>query len=139
MRAACTGIFHRAIVRAPPHRKPDMAYYQTPPDITRLPAWQALIEHRQAMRGFNLRDAFAAQPQRFTDFSLTACGLFLDYSKNLITEETVTLLMRLAREAGLEDAIQAFLDGENVNASERRPALHTALRRPIGERVMVNG
>jgi glucose-6-phosphate isomerase len=116
-----------------------MAYYQTPPDITRLPAWQALIEHRQAMRGFNLRDAFAAQPQRFTDFSLTACGLFLDYSKNLITEETVTLLMRLAREAGLEDAIQVLLDGENVNASERRPALHTALRRPIGERVMVNG
>jgi glucose-6-phosphate isomerase len=116
-----------------------MAYYQPPLDITRLPAWQALIEHRQAMRGFNLRDAFAAQPQRFTDFSLTACGLFLDYSKNLITEETVTLLMRLAREAGLEDAIQVLLDGENVNASERRPALHTALRRPIGERVMVNG
>ncbi len=116
-----------------------MAYYQTPPDITRLPAWQALSEHRQAMRGFNLREAFAEQPQRFADFSLTACGLFLDYSKNLITEETVALLMRLAREAGLEEAIQALLDGETVNASERRPALHTALRRPIGERVLVNG
>ncbi|MGP3792012.1 glucose-6-phosphate isomerase [Pseudomonas sp. B392_1p] len=116
-----------------------MAYYQTPPDITRLPAWQALSEHRQAMRAFSLREAFAEQPQRFTDFSLTACGLFLDYSKNLITEDTVALLMRLAREAGLEDAIQAQLDGETVNASERRPALHTALRRPIGEQVLVNG
>lgn len=116
-----------------------MAYYQTPPDITRLPAWQALSEHRQAMRAFSLREAFAEQPQRFTDFSLTACGLFLDYSKNLITEDTVALLMRLAREAGLEGAIQAQLDGETVNASERRPALHTALRRPIGEQVLVNG
>ena len=61
-----------------------MAYYRTPHDVTTLPAWQALTEHRAAMQDFSMRDAFNADPQRFEHFSLSACGLFLDYSKNLI-------------------------------------------------------
>src|SRR5690606_15340820 len=111
---------------------PMLPYYQTPHDVTHLPAWQLLVEHRQAMHDFSLRQAFAADPQRFARFSVDSCGLFLDYSKNLITEQTIDLLMRLAREAGLQQSIEALLDGQPVNASEGRPALHTALRRPVG-------
>ncbi|WP_437881595.1 glucose-6-phosphate isomerase [Pseudomonas sp. LRF_L74] len=116
-----------------------MAYYQSPLDVTELPAWQALREHREAMQRFSMRDAFAADPKRFNQFSMSTCGLLLDYSKNLITEETRDLLVQLAREAGLEQAIHALFDGEPLNASEQRPALHTALRRPIGDYVEVDG
>ncbi|MGV2835958.1 glucose-6-phosphate isomerase, partial [Pseudomonas shirazensis] len=73
-----------------------MAYYRTPHDVTRLPAWQALQQHRDAMQDFSMRDAFAANPQRFDQFSLSSCGLFLDYSKNLINDETRKLLVNLA-------------------------------------------
>ncbi|MDO9323039.1 MAG: glucose-6-phosphate isomerase, partial [Pseudomonas sp.] len=116
-----------------------MAYYQNPLDATLLPAWQALNQHREAMQGFSLRQAFAENPQRFSDFSMSSSSLFLDYSKNLITHETRGLLVDLARECGLEQAIRALFDGELVNSSEGRPALHTALRRPVGDRLEVNG
>ncbi|KQM54438.1 glucose-6-phosphate isomerase [Pseudomonas sp. Leaf15] len=116
-----------------------MAYYRTPHDVTALPAWQALNQHRQAMQDFSMRDAFNADPQRFSQFTLSSCGLFLDYSKNLITAETRTLLVNLANEVGLKDAINALYAGEPVNSSEGRPALHTALRRPVGDKLSVNG
>lgn len=116
-----------------------MAYYQHPLDVTTLPAWQALSQHREAMQDFSMREAFNADAQRFSQFSLSSCGLFLDYSKNLINTQTRDLLVGLAREAGLEQAIRALFDGELVNASEGRPALHTVLRRPVGERLAVNG
>ena len=116
-----------------------MAYYQTPLDATALPAWQALSQHRSAMQDFSLRQAFAEDPQRFSEFSMTSSSLFLDYSKNLISRETRTLLVNLARDCGLEQAIRALFDGELVNSSEGRPALHTALRRPVSERLAVNG
>lgn len=116
-----------------------MAYYQTPHDVTSLPAWQALQQHREAMHGFSMRDAFAADPERFKQFTLSSCGIFLDYSKNLITADTRALLVGLAREVGLEEAIKAQYDGDLINASERRPALHTALRRPVGDKLKVNG
>jgi len=116
-----------------------MAYYQHPLDVTALPAWQALSQHRQAMQDFSMRVEFNADAQRFSQFSLSSCGLFLDYSKNLINRQTRDLLVSLAHEAGLEQAIRALFDGELVNASEGRPALHTALRRPVGERLAVNG
>jgi len=114
-------------------------HYLQPLDATGLAAWQALEVHRLAMQRFNMREAFQADTERFNEFSVSACGLFLDYSKNLITRETRELLIRLAREAGLPEAIQAMFDGEPINASERRPALHTALRRPVGDCVMVDG
>ncbi len=116
-----------------------MAYYQNPLDATTLPAWRALSEHRDAMHNFTLRQAFAEDPLRFSEFSMTSSSLFLDYSKNLISRETRTLLVNLARECGLEQAIRALFDGELVNSSEGRPALHTALRRPVSERLAVNG
>ncbi|MCF8979510.1 glucose-6-phosphate isomerase [Pseudomonas viridiflava] len=116
-----------------------MAYYRTPSDVTALPAWQALSEHRKAMQDFSMREAFNADPKRFSEFTLSSAGLFLDYSKNLITTETRDLLVSLANEVGLKDAIKAQYDGELVNSSEGRPALHTALRRPVGDKLKVNG
>ncbi|SQG00319.1 glucose-6-phosphate isomerase [Paucimonas lemoignei] len=116
-----------------------MAYYRTPSDATALPAWQALNQHREAMQNFSMREAFNADPQRFSQFTLSSCGLFLDYSKNLINTETRDLLVELANEVGLKDAIKAQYDGELVNSSEGRPALHTALRRPVGDKLLVNG
>ncbi|HEX8594101.1 MAG TPA: glucose-6-phosphate isomerase [Pseudomonas sp.] len=116
-----------------------MAYYRTPSDVTGLPAWQALNQHREAMQDFSMREAFNENPQRFSEFTLSSCGLFLDYSKNLITSETRDLLVKLANEVGLKEAIKAQYDGELVNASEGRPALHTALRRPVGDKLQVNG
>ena len=116
-----------------------MAYYRTPHDVTALPAWQALKDHRQAMQDFSMREAFNADPQRFNQFTLSSCGLFLDYSKNLINAQTRNLLVGLANEVDLKGAIKALFDGEIVNASEGRPALHTALRRPVGDKLSVNG
>ncbi len=116
-----------------------MAYYRTPHDVTALPAWQALNQHRQAMQDFSMREAFNADPQRFSQFTLSSCGLFLDYSKNLITSETRDLLVALAKEVDLKAAIDALYNGEPVNSSEHRPALHTALRRPVGDKLSVNG
>lgn len=116
-----------------------MAYYEHPQDVTTLPAWQALTRHREAMQSFSMRDAFSSDSQRFDTFSLSSCGLLLDYSKNLMTAETRDLLMQLARECGLQEAIEAMYAGEHLNASENRPALHTALRRPIGDKVLVDG
>lgn len=116
-----------------------MSYYQHPLDVTGLPSWKALEEHRLAMQHFSMREAFKADPTRFDDLSVSCSGLFLDYSKNLITPETRTLLVNLAREAGVEQAARAMFEGERINASENRPVLHTALRRPMGDSVMVDG
>ncbi|MBJ2350602.1 MULTISPECIES: glucose-6-phosphate isomerase [Pseudomonas] len=116
-----------------------MAYYRTPQDVTALPAWQALNDHRKAMQDFSMREAFNADPQRFNQFTLSSCGLFLDYSKNLINAQTRDLLVGLANEVDLKGAIKALFEGEIVNASENRPALHTALRRPVGDKLLVNG
>lgn len=116
-----------------------MAYHQHPLDVTTLPAWQALRQHREDMQQFSMREAFASDAKRFERFSMSTSGLFLDYSKNLISQQTRDLLVNLAREAGLEQAIEALFNGERLNASEGRPALHTALRRPIGDCVKVDG
>jgi glucose-6-phosphate isomerase len=116
-----------------------MAYYRTPHDVTALPAWQALNDHRKAMQDFSMRESVHADPQRFNQFTLSSCGLFLDYSKNLINAQTRDLLVCLANEVDLKGAIKALFEGEIVNASESRPALHTALRRPVGDKLLVNG
>ena len=116
-----------------------MAYYRTPHDVTALPAWQALKLHRAEMQHFSMRDAFNSNPKRFEDFTLSSCGLFLDYSKNLITDQTRALLVDLANEVDLRGAITSLFNGEIVNASEGRPALHTALRRPVADKLSVNG
>ncbi|HYQ38497.1 MAG TPA: glucose-6-phosphate isomerase [Pseudomonas sp.] len=116
-----------------------MEHYLKPLDATQQPAWQALRTERERMQQFNLRDAFAADPQRFKRYSLSHGGLFLDYSKNLIDEQSLAQLLQLAEQVQLRPAIEALFAGQRVNASEGRPALHTALRRPVGERVLVDG
>lgn len=116
-----------------------MAYYQQPHDVTTLPAWQALQQHRAEMAGFSMREAFAADARRFQRFSLDSCGLLLDYSKNLIDERGLELLIQLAEQARLHESIAALYNGEQVNASESRAALHTALRSPIGRRLLLDG
>ena len=116
-----------------------MDHHLTPLDVTQLANWKALTEHREAMSTFSMRAAFASDSQRFQRFSLYACGLMLDFSKNLITEQTLELLVKLAEEAQLGDAISAMFNGQVINASEQRPVLHTALRRPVGDKVFVAG
>ncbi len=96
--------------------------------LTRAPAWRALAAHQRTWQARSLRDLFAADPQRFRRFSLEACGLLLDYSKNLIVPETLELLLALARERGLAAQIQDLLAGKRVNTTEKRAAWHTALR-----------
>ncbi|MDT4806240.1 Glucose-6-phosphate isomerase [compost metagenome] len=116
-----------------------MDHHLTPLDVTQLPTWKGLRQHRQDLAGFSLRQAFAEDPERFKRFSLSACGLLLDFSKNLIRTDTLELLVKLAEEARLDEAIKAMFRGDVINASERRPVLHTALRRPIGDKVWVDG
>ena len=91
------------------------------------------------MQNFRMQDAFAADPQRFQRFSLNHDGLLLDFSKNLLDDTTLDLLMQLAEQSQLQAAIQALFNGDPVNASEQRPALHTALRRPIGDSLVIDG
>lgn len=98
------------------------------PRLTELPAWQSLLEHRHRLDGVHMRDLFAAQSDRGERFSVEAAGIFLDYSKNILTDETEQLLLDLARATGLESAIEELFRGAEVNATEHRPALHTALR-----------
>ncbi len=116
-----------------------MAHYLKPLDATQQPAWQALRTQRERMQQFSLREAFTADPQRFKRYSLSHGGLFLDYSKNLIDEQSLAQLLQLAEQMQLRPAIETLFAGQRVNASEGRPALHTALRRPVGERVLVDG
>jgi glucose-6-phosphate isomerase len=98
------------------------------PTRSALPSWQALVEHQHAASGLRLRDLFAEDPARFRTFSLSTDGILLDYSKQLVTEETMRLLAALARECELESWIRRLCAGERVNATENRAALHLALR-----------
>ena len=96
--------------------------------LRRTPAWRALAAHQRTWDEHSLRDLFAADPERFRRFSLEACGLLLDYSKNLIVPETLELLLALAGERGLPAQIQHLLTEKRVNTTEKRAAWHTALR-----------
>ncbi|MCB1616342.1 MAG: glucose-6-phosphate isomerase [Pseudomonadales bacterium] len=94
------------------------------------PAWRKLEKHKEELLRFNLCAAFDCHPERADIFSVDAAGITLDYSKNLITEKTLTLLCELADQANLKTAINDLLTGKPVNNTEKRPALHTALRDP---------
>jgi glucose-6-phosphate isomerase len=101
--------------------------------------WKALLAHHAHMGGQHLRELFAADPQRGTRFTLEAAGLYLDYSKNRIDAETLQLLVALALDCDLPGRTGAMFRGELVNGSEKRAALHTALRAPASERIVLNG
>ncbi len=101
--------------------------------------WKALQAHYEAMRGQHMRDLFAEDNQRFSRFSLRHEDILLDYSKNRISEETMSLLFQLAREAGLEEWVTRMFSGEKINHTEKRAVLHTALRNRSDEPVMLDG
>ncbi len=98
--------------------------------IDQSPAWQALLKHQQTLSSTTLETLFAQNPQRGQQFKAAAAGLYFDYSKNLLTDETLKLLNDLANSAQLPTAIEALFSGADVNNTEHRPALHTALRNP---------
>ncbi|MFV0316075.1 MAG: glucose-6-phosphate isomerase [Microthrixaceae bacterium] len=104
-----------------------------------LPAWGELAAHHAKLDDVHLRDLFADDPARGTRMSAEALGLYLDYSKNRITDETLTSLVGLAEQAGLRARIDAMFSGERINVSEDRSVLHVALRMPRGASLVVEG
>ncbi len=103
------------------------------------PAWQALERHYAEVRGLHLREMFAGDPGRGERLVAEGAGLYLDYSKNRITDETVALLVGLAEECGLRERTEAMFRGERINVTENRSVLHVALRMPKGESLLVDG
>jgi glucose-6-phosphate isomerase len=106
---------------------------------TRNPAWKALAAHRREIEHRHLRELFAADPGRGERLSVEAAGLYLDYSKNLVTDETLRLLLELADGSGLRKRIAAMFRGEQINTTEGRAALHVALRAPRDAAIVVDG
>jgi glucose-6-phosphate isomerase len=103
------------------------------------PAWKELKSHYKKARAFSLRKLFKDDPKRGERLTLEAVGLFLDYSKNRVTDETLKLLVQLARESGLEVRRDAMFRGEKINITEKRAVLHVALRAPKGQSIIVDG
>src|SRR5215471_14191207 len=102
-------------------------------------AWASLTLHHDRMSKIHLRALFAVDPERGQRMSVEAAGLYLDYSKNRVTDETLRLLVALAEERGLRDRIDAMFRGEHINASEDRAVLHVALRMPGDTSLVVDG
>jgi glucose-6-phosphate isomerase len=107
--------------------------------LTKRPAWKALQAHYQQVQHIQLRQLFADDSKRGERFVIDASGIYLDYSKNRVTDETMQLLIRLADECGLRDRINAMFNGEIINVTEKRAVLHTALRAPEGEQILLDG
>ena len=107
--------------------------------LTKRQAWKALPAHHQSVRELHLRQLFADDPNRGERMTAEAAGLFLDYSKNRITDETLKLLIELAEESGLRARIDAMFRGEKINITEKRAVLHVALRAPKGASIVVEG
>ncbi len=108
-------------------------------DISAAPAWKALEKHYGQIKDRHLRQFFAEDPARGAELTLTVGDLYIDYSKHRVTRETLTLLVELARAAGLEARRDAMLAGEHINTSEDRAVLHTALRLPRDAKLTVDG
>jgi glucose-6-phosphate isomerase len=102
-------------------------------------AWEALDSHYKKTSKLHLRQLFADDPQRGERMAVEAVGLYLDYSKNRITDETLRLLLRLAEQSGLQSRIEAMFRGEKINVTEKRAVLHVALRAPRGTSIVVDG
>src|SRR5579863_3703592 len=102
-------------------------------------AWKKLLTHHKKIRTAHLRDLFAEDARRGERLTVEAAGIFLDYSKNLITDETIKLLLRLAEESGVRSRIEAMFHGEKINVTEKRAVLHVALRVPRGTSIVVDG
>ena len=107
--------------------------------LRQRPAWKALEQHHREIGGRHLRELFAEDPGRGERLAAAAAGLYLDYSKNRVTDETLALLIQLARETGVEERRDAMMRGEPINVSEHRAVLHVALRMPKGSSLVVGG
>ena len=107
--------------------------------LTELPAWLALRAHSEQLRDIHLRSLFASDPGRGERLTAEAAGLFLDYSKNRVTDETIRLLIALAAACGMRERIDAMFSGEKINTTEGRAVLHVALRAPRGASIVVDG
>jgi glucose-6-phosphate isomerase len=109
------------------------------PPLRERAAWQALEQHHAAIRELHLRELFATDALRGERLAAEGAGLYLDYSKNRVTDETLSLLVRLAEESGLAERTDAMFRGDRINVSENRPVLHVALRMPKGSSLVVDG
>jgi glucose-6-phosphate isomerase len=107
--------------------------------LTKRKAWSALRAHHKTVQSVHLRKLFADNPKRAEKFSLEALGIYFDYSKNRITDKTVTLLLQLARESELRERIDAMFRGDKINVTENRAVLHVALRAPKDQTILVDG
>ncbi|HTA15992.1 MAG TPA: hypothetical protein VK781_14135, partial [Solirubrobacteraceae bacterium] len=107
--------------------------------LRELPAWSDLTRHYEAILGTHLRDFFAADPSRGERLVAEGAGLYLDYSKNRITEETIGLLVALAEQSGLAEHTEAMFAAKRINVSEDRPVLHVALRMPRSSSLLLDG
>ena len=107
--------------------------------LTQLSAWKALESHYQQIKDVHLRQLFADDAKRGERLTADAVGIYLDYSKHRITDETLKLLLQLAEESGLRERIDAMFSGEKINITENRAVLHVALRAPKGEKILVDG
>jgi glucose-6-phosphate isomerase len=109
-----------------------------PAPLRQRPAWGALAAHHEELKGRHLRQLFAEDPDRGERLSAEAAGVYLDYSKNRVTDETLELLVRLAEESGLRQRIDAMFRGVEINTTEQRAVLHVALRAPRGAAIVVD-
>ena len=107
--------------------------------LTKSPAWSALRTHYEKTKDIHLRQLFATDSERGTRFTAEGANVYLDFSKNRITEETIRLLVQLARERGVEQRRDAMFRGEKINVTEKRAVLHVALRAPKGASILVDG
>jgi glucose-6-phosphate isomerase len=107
--------------------------------LTQRPAWKALAAHQKQIGRLHLRQLFADDPKRGQRLTAEAAGLFLDYSKNRVTGETLELLVQLAHESGLKEHIAAMFRGDKINCTEGRAVLHVALRAPKGATILEDG
>src|SRR5262245_35215756 len=107
--------------------------------LIRRPAWKALGVHQRKVGNLHLRDLFAKDAKRGERLTAEAVGLFLDYSKNRVTDQTLKLLVQLANQSGLRERIAAMFNGEKINLTENRAVLHVALRAPKDAIVIVDG
>jgi glucose-6-phosphate isomerase len=120
-------------------RAPSNIGFQPRPPLAERKAWQALQPHYEKIRDIHLRKLFQEDPQRGEGMTAEAVGLFLDYSKNRVTEETIKLLLQLAEESDLRSHIDAMFRGDIINFTEKRAVLHVALRAPQGTSILVDG
>ena len=106
---------------------------------TTSPSWQALAYHAQELKNTIMKELFACDGQRFEAMSIEAAGILCDFSKNLMTEKTLDLLLQFARECDLSGWIERMFSGERINTTENRPVLHTALRKRSKSALLVDG